>query len=59
MGVLRSYLEQITLKLAPGGSAFLHHSNAGEYQGEFDGWDRLSAEEVADLEAAGERPPRH
>ena len=59
LDVLRSYLEQIALKLGPGGSAFLHHSNAGEYLGEFEGWDRLSAEEVADLEASGSRPPRH
>ena len=59
LDVIRSYLEQIARKLAPGGSAFLHHSNAGEHQDEFDGWDRLSADEVADLESSGERPPRH
>jgi SAM-dependent methyltransferase len=59
LDVLRSYLEQIARKLAPGGSAFLHHSNAGEYQDEFDGFDRLGVDEVADLEASGERPPRH
>ena len=33
--VIRGYLEQLGQKLKPGGTAFIHHSNIGEYAGYF------------------------
>jgi SAM-dependent methyltransferase len=57
--VIDAYVREIATKLAPGGSAFLHHSNAGEFIEHFDGWDRLSPDEVAEAERSGARPPRH
>jgi len=52
-------IDEISTKLAPGGVAFLHHSNAGEHLDLFAGWDELPVEDVQQLEQSGLRPPRH
>lgn len=36
--VMRGYVEQLGTKMKPGAFGFIHHSNLGEYAGEFETW---------------------